>query len=48
MSKMADFILEFLETIAEHSEYHKHNWDWDNIPSEKKMWEIIEKHRGES
>ena len=48
MSKMADFILEFLETIADNSEYHEHQWDWENLPSYDKMWEIVDKHRGDN
>ena len=48
MSKMADFVMDFLATAGGYEEYDKHNWDWDNLPPLEKMWEIVEKHREET
>ncbi len=47
MSKSADFILEFLEIVGNSSEYNKYNWDWNNLPSFEKMWEIVNNNRRE-
>ena len=46
MSKMAEFMMDFLMVVGEHPEYDKYNWGEDNLPPFEKMWEIIETHRG--
>ena len=46
MSKMAEFMMDFLMGVGEHPEYDKYNWGEDNLPPFEKMWEIIETHRG--
>ena len=46
MGKMNDFVLDFLE-IVQHKEketYEHKNWDWDNLPEIKIMFEVINRY----
>ena len=46
MGKMNDFVFDFLE-IVNHKEketYEHKNWDWDNLPDIKIMYEVIHRY----
>ena len=47
MSKMAEFVTDFLEIVADHPKYKDKNWDWDNLPTFETMWEIMHNPRRE-
>ena len=47
MSKLADFVLDFLAIVSENPKYKDKGWDWDNLPAFETMWEIVEKDRVE-
>lgn len=48
MGKMKDFIMDFLDIAGPDTEYDKHHWDMDNLPTFEKMLEIMRKHREET
>ena len=43
MSKVAEFVMDFLTLVADDPEYKDNNWDWDNLPTFETMWEIMHK-----
>ena len=47
MSKVSEFVMDFLEVIADRPEYEDKNWDWDNLPTFEIMWEIMHNPRRE-
>ena len=45
MGKVSDFVMDFLAVVGDNEEYEKENWDWDNLPTFEKMWEIVNNSR---
>ena len=47
MSKVADFVTDFLTLVADNPKYKDKDWNWDNLPTFEIMWEIVSKNREE-
>ncbi len=47
MSKIADFIVDFLTIVEDNPKYTDNDWNWDNLPTFEIMWEIVNKNREE-
>ena len=46
MGKMKGFVEDFLFIVQNDDRYKDNDWDWNNLPTLEKMWEIIDLHEG--
>ena len=45
MGKMKGFVEDFLFIVQNDERYKDKDWNWENLPTIEKMWEIIDFHR---
>ena len=45
MGKMKGFVEDFLFIVQNDERYKDKDWNWDNLPTIEKMWEIVDFHK---